>query len=429
MKGASKRMARDAKRGVGLRQTLVSLREATWLAFDTLRTHKLRTFLTLLGVILAVTTLVAVMSVLNGLNLYVSTKIANLGSNAFIIDKYGIITSYEAYLKAQKRPTLTIADYYAMKENLRYARNVAGYEATVADVHNGRQIDEDVNLLGATPEFTRVESFDIAVGREFTEEDELHRVPICFLGSDVAQRLFPSIDPVGREVRVGEEQYQVVGVAKPLGTVLGQSRDNFVMIPLSTYLEAWAQQEDSVTIFVQAISTNAIPAAVDEARVFLRARHHQRYADPDDFGVIESSSLTDLWKNLTTNIFGIAIWLTSVFLVVGGIVIMNIMLASVTERTREIGVRKSLGARRSDIVMQFLMESSTLAAAGGAMGVIFAEGVTLLVRATTPIPMSVPIYSILVALLLSSAVGLFFGIYPAVRASRLDPIEALRAET
>lgn len=201
------------------------------------------------------------------------------------------------------------------------------------------------------------------------------------------------------------------------------------MLPLSTYVEAWAQPNDSITFFVQAISTNAIPAAVDETRVFLRARHHQRYADPDDFEIVESSSITSLWKNLTTNIFGIAIWLTSVFLVVGGIVIMNIMLASVTERTREIGVRKSLGAKRRDIVLQFLMESSTLAAAGGAMGVLFAEGVTMLVRATTPMPMSVPIYSIVIALVLSSAVGLFFGIYPAVRASRLDPIEALRAET
>ncbi len=422
-------MPSDPKLRLGFRQTLVSLREATWLALDTLRTHKLRTFLTLLGVILAVTTLVSVMSVLNGLNLYVSTKIANLGSNAFILDKYGIITSYEGFLKAQKRPRLTMADYYAMKENLQYAKTVAGEENTVADVHNGRLIDEDVTLLGATPEFTQVREYDIAVGREFTEEDELHRAAICFIGHDVAQQLFLAIDPIGREIRVGEEQYQIVGVAKALGTELGQSQDNFVMVPLSTYREAWAQEEDSVTIFVGAISTDAIPAAVDEARVFLRARHHRRYQDEDDFGIIESSSITDLWKKLTTNIFGIAVWLTSVFLVVGGIVIMNIMLASVTERTREIGVRKSLGARRRDIVLQFLMESSTLAAAGGAMGVIVAEGVTILVRATTPMPMNIPIYSILIALVLSSAVGLFFGIYPAVRASRLDPIEALRAET
>lgn len=407
----------------------MTLREATWLAFDTLRAHKLRSFLTLLGVILAVTTLVSVMSVLNGLNVYVATKIANLGSNAFIIDRMGIITNYEAFLQAQKRPPLTMADYEALREDLHYAQHVAAEEGTNADVQYGRHIVEQANLIGATPEFTQVENFDIAAGRAFTNVDEEHHAPICFIGHDVAAQLFPAVDPIGRNIRVGEQQYQIVGVAKALGTVLGQSRDDFVMIPLSTYLDVWMPPDSSVTLFIQAKSTNAIPAAEDEARVLLRSRRHLRYQEADNFGIIEPSSLTGLWTKLTGNLFGIAVWLTSVFLVVGGIVIMNIMLASVTERTREIGLRKSLGARRRHIVLQFLMESSILAAAGGVAGVLLAEAITLLVSATTPMPMTMPVYAVVIALALSTAVGLFFGIYPAVRASRLDPIEALRAET
>jgi putative ABC transport system permease protein len=385
-------MPGNPKLKLGFRQTLVSLREATWLALDTLRTHKLRTFLTLLGVILAVTTLVSVMSVLNGLNLYVSTKIANLGANAFVLDRVGIVTNYDEFLKAMRRPPLRMEDYYALRNHLQYSKRVAAEENTVQDVHRDENLMEDVTVIGATPEFAEVRNFDIAEGRFFTEMDEDHRTPVCFIGNDVRVKLFPNIDSLGHELRVGSQQCEVIGVAKALGTLLGQSQDNFVMLPLTTYRTVFMGADDSITIFVEAMTTDGMPAAEDEVRVLLRSRRHVPYRNEDDFAIIEPASITGLWKSLTGNLFGIAVWLTSVFLVVGGIVIMNIMLASVTERTREIGVRKSLGARRRDIVLQFLMESSTLAAAGGAIGVVFAEGVTLLVKATTPMPMSVPLY-------------------------------------
>jgi putative ABC transport system permease protein len=410
------------------RQTSVALEETLRIAVDTLRAHKLRTFLTLLGVILAVTTLVAVMSVLNGLNLYVANKIANLGANAFIVDRFGIITNEDQWNKARKRPPLRPDDLEALSSEMKLASAVVGEQQTIADVRYGNDLMEDVNIIGATPFFAPLEAIDVSNGRLLTDSDDIHRSGVCLIGADVAKKFFSGVDPIGKSIRPGQGQYEIVGVAKALGTVLGQSRDNFIMIPLGTYRKEWLTPDDSITIFIQARSPDWMPAAEDEARVILRSRHHVPYRADDDFGIIEPSSLMNLWKDLTGNIFGIAVWVTSVFLVVGGIVIMNIMLASVTERTREIGLRKSLGAKRRHILMQFLVESSLLSATGGALGIALALGIAFLVRATTPIPISTPIFAILVALTLSTAVGLFFGIYPAMRASRLDPIDALRVE-
>jgi putative ABC transport system permease protein len=410
------------------RANSLALRETIWLALDTLRAHKLRSFLTLLGVILAVTTLVAVMSVVNGLNLYVSDKIANLGSNAFVVDRFGIITNFEEWSKARKRPPLGLDDLGILREGMRLASQVAAMENTTADVRYGNSLFEDASILGVTPNYLELRSVEVSSGRALTEADELHRAPVCFIGADLVNQFFPGVDPVGKSIRAGSEQYLVVGTAKARGSVFGQSQDNFVLVPLGTYRKSWHAPDNTLTIFIQAGGPEWMPAAEDEARVLLRARRHVSYSAADPFGIIMPSSITGLWNRITGNLFGIAIWLTSVFLVVGGIVIMNIMLASVTERTREIGLRKSLGARRRHIVMQFLVESSFLAAVGGVAGIVLAFGIQQLVRVTTPIPITMPMNAVVMSLTLSTVVGLFFGIYPAMRAARLDPIEALRAE-
>jgi putative ABC transport system permease protein len=409
-------------------QARVALGETFRLALDALRAHKLRSFLTLVGVILAVTTLVSVMSVINGLNLYISDKVANLGANVYVVDRSGIITNYDEWIKSRKRPLLTLEDYQYLSQSLRLASQVGAEEDTNADVRAGKVLDENVTVSGVTPNYADIRSFEVANGRFLTDADEDHRAQVAFVGPDVANKLFPGLDPIGKEVRAGPEQYQIVGVAKPRGSVFGQTQDNFILLPLGTYRKAWHTQQDSVDIFVQAQNADFFDASEDEVRSLLRARRHVPYDAPDNFGIVAPSSIMGFWNKLTGNIFAIAVSLTSIFFVVGGIVIMNIMLASVTERTREIGLRKSLGARRRHIIMQFLVESSFLAAVGGIIGIGVAVAIAALVRATTPIPITTPLNAVLISIFLATSVGLFFGIFPAMRASRLEPIEALRAE-
>jgi putative ABC transport system permease protein len=322
-----------------------------------------------------------------------------------------------------------VDDYEDLRDRMSLAERVGAVMQTRTEVRYGGELLEDIQIAGVTPNLNQIRELEVGIGRPLTDADELHHAAVCFVGPDLVQHFFPNTDPIGKSIRVGPAVYEIVGVAKVRGSVLGQTQDSFVQVPLGTYRKTFLKQNDTVIIFIQARRPELMEAAADEARVMLRARRHVRYQDPDNFGIILPSSITGLWQELTSNIFSIALSLTSVFLVVGGIVIMNIMLASVTERTREIGIRKSLGARRRQIVMQFLVESSLLAAVGGLLGVAAALAISGLVRLTTPIPISTPLNAIVIALALSTSVGLFFGIYPAVRASRLEPIEALRSET
>src|SRR6266849_1710202 len=425
---ADTRATDRAARWVRLRRALVTLRETLWLALDALRAHKLRSFLTLLGVILAVTTLVSVMSVIAGLNMYVANRVANLGANVYLVHRFGIITSEDAWIKAQKRPLVTMEEYERLRDNMKIAGAVAAEEDHNVQVRSGNLTMENTRMMGATPNFAQVRNLAVAHGRFITQADEEHRSEVVFVGPELVRKFFPNVDPIGKEIRVQTHTYEVIGVAEPLGSAFGESQDNYMVMPISAWRKGWHTNNDWVAIFVQSPNAELMQASQDEARMLFRAWRHLPYNSPDNFAILGSDSIMQLWHDLTGNLAFVAMTLVSVFLVVGGIVIMNIMLASVTERTREIGLRRSLGARKKHILLQFLTESAVLAATGGFIGIVGAYMIVTFVKNVFAFPMEMPLGAVILSLCVATAVGLFFGIFPAMRAAKLDPIEALRAD-
>jgi putative ABC transport system permease protein len=404
-------------------------REAFGIALHELRAHKLRSFLTLLGVVMSTATLILVISVVNGINLYMATHFANLGVNTFIVSEFKWAQGYENYLKARRRNhPVRIVEYDFLREHLEGYKHIAASSnlSTSPSVHYKTQKIDSVVVTGATPTLVDIGQQEVAYGRYLTDSDETHRSMVCFIGHDLVKKFFPNVDPLGKEIVVRGLPFRVIGVAKIVGSTFGESQDNFVQIPLSTFQKVFVGRPE-LDVFVQAWSSSQMLTLEDEARALLRVERHLPYHQDDTFGINTSESLMESWHEFSGAIFGGTIGLVAVFMVIGGIVIMNIMLASVTERYQEIGLRKSVGARRKDILMQFVMESTVIAAAGGVVGVILAFLLTML-ESMILFPASMSINAVLVGLVLSCVVGLFFGIYPANKAARLDPIEALRWE-
>jgi putative ABC transport system permease protein len=405
----------------------VNLRESAGIALTALRAQKLRSFLTLLGVIIGVSSVIAVMSLVQGLNQYVARQLVSSGSNVFSVDKVGLAFDDLTYRDRMRRPDLTREHAALVAASAPHVAAASAERDDIVTLKRGSKSLRNVQVRGVEPDYMQVSDLPVGSGRPLGEIDELGHAGTCVIGADVADELFGSLDPVGRELRLDEESLIVVGVGKKQGSSFGQSRDLYVLVPFSAF-ERIRGRIGSVEIKVRSRGNDDFEQAQDETRAILRAARHVRPGQPDNFEIVTPEMLMSLWHNLSGAIFIVIIGVSLISLVVGGIVIMNIMLVSVTERTREIGIRKALGARRRDILFQFLIEAATLSSAGGLLGLLLGIAFALLIGLVTPLPIFVSPLAVALGLLMAALVGVFFGSYPAMRAARQDPIEALRYE-
>jgi len=413
------------------RASAVQVLEGVRIALSALWENKLRTLLTLLGNIVGTMSVIAVVSLIDGIDRYARQEIADEGSNVFSIDRvnpFDFLNDLDAVLKAiRENPKITLDDVEYVATRIPHATNVIGEHWDRARVKFGERFIDGVSISGFSDGYDGVKNLPIAMGRHFSRLEVMHSKPVAVIGAEIADNLFPNRNPVGRTIMIAGRHLDVIGVVEARGTVLGESRDRFVAMPISTFQKIFGSDE-TISISVKVADIADMPAAIDEARAAMRVRHRLRPTADDDFGIITSQIIIDLWEKISSAIFSALIFIVSISLVIGGIVLMNVMLVSVTERTREIGIRKAIGASRANILLQFLFESITLSLIGGVLGILLGFGIAGAIASLSPLPYAIKFWAIAAGLVTTFVVGVVFGTYPAGKAASLDPVEALRHE-
>ena len=402
--------------------------EAAGIALSSVWSNKLRSFLTVLGNIVAVTSIIAVVSLIQGMNAYVSNAIiSDVGADNFTIQRMPVVRSAEDEERVRSNPRISLADADAVRRYHDYISAVAAQGNSSARISYGEESLDRVSLQGVSRDYLYFSTFSVERGRLIspTEIDRNH--PVTVLGWETADKLFGGSDPLDKTIKIAGLHFRVVGVSEKKGSVFGNSQDEFAIVPLGTFAKMFGSRF-GLQILVKPRTPELVQPAMDDATVAMRIQRRLRPKEPDNFGMFTSETLLNLYRQMTAGIFAVLVGVVALSLVVGGIVIMNIMLMVVSERTRDIGLRKALGARRRDIVWQILTESVTLSILGGVVGIILGFALALTISKVTPLPAAVQVWSVAMGIGITALVGLFFGLYPAMRAAKLDPIEALRRE-
>ena len=401
------------------------------IALDSLRSHKLRTFLTLLGNIVGTMSVITVVSLIYGADRYVSQVVLDEGTDVFTltrIDNIQFLTDFDAFLESLNNPDLTLDDREWLLPRMTEAKAVGAVISTGADLQAGSQKFRGARVRGVTEDYTILEDLPLELGRHLSRQDVLNARQVVVLGAEVARDLYPRrADPVGQEVKIGGRHFRVVGVVAGQGTVMGNNRDQFAVVPLTAWFKVFGSGR-SLDLKVAAKDLERLTETKDEAAFLMRVRHRLRPLERQDFAITSSEQMLSIWGGISKAIYGALVPLVGISLVVGGIVLMNIMLVSVTERTREVGVRKALGARRMSIMWQFLVESITLSLVGGVLGILIGLALAYVISLVSPLPFAIAIWSLGLGLGVTFVIGAIFGTYPAWKAAGLDPVEALRHE-